>query len=357
MSFLKAKKQFCSRMGAVFAVVALGLAAGAPQAFAACSKIDTVKVQEYPGLIQNLVPWVAIQEGFFKKNCLKPEMLAFPSGPAALAASLQGGLNFISLAPDTVYVPVSKGFDLKIVAFMNDTVHYALVTGKDTKLPPASAGYEAIMKALIGKRIGVNALGSTTDTLAKSAFTAAGLDYTKVAWTAYGPLAAGVAGLENGSLAAAMFFADGMDIAKAATGGRILVDFRYPDAKRIPLISQMKGASLLWAVQSEYIKQHPDVIRRFAKANNEAIAWIKDPKNYDAIVELVREKAPTPKGLKNREEILQLRVKNYLPQESAHASMSALEAWNKWDVKMKRISKPANVEGLLYKTAKEMMTP
>ena len=320
----------------------------------ACAKYDVVKLQVYPGLIQNLVPWVAEAEGFFKKNCLKPQMLSFPSAPAALAASLQGGLNFISVAPDTVYVPVAHGFHLKMVAFMNDTVHYALVAGKNAHLPPSSAGMKAMMKALVGKRIGVNALGSTTDILAKSLFTAEGLNYNDAAWVAYGPASAAIAALDNGSLDAAMFFGDGMDIAAAATGGRIVVDLRDPAIiKSLPLMAGMPGSSLLWVAEDSYIHAHPGIVRRFALANNEAIAWIKQPGNFDKIVKLVGKKAPSPPGVAHPEALLKMRVRRYIPQEDAHATMSSLEAWAKWDVMMKRIPKVPDINSLLSRTAAE----
>jgi NitT/TauT family transport system substrate-binding protein len=348
----------CARVAALLGFAALGLLPLAASAQApACAKVDVVKVQEYPGLIQNLVPWAALDQGLFKKYCLDAKMTSFPSGPAALAASLQGGLDFISLAPDTIYVPVSQGFDLKIVAFMNDTVHYSLVVGKHVKLPPKSEGFNAMMKALVGKKIGVNALGSTTDILAKSNFTAAGLDYNDVNWIAYGPPTAAIAGLQNASLDGAMFFGDGMDIAAAATGGTIAVDLRDPNLKTFALMESMRGAALMWAAQSAFVRANPDVVRRFAKANNEAVAWIKDPKNYEGVLKIVREKAPSPPGVGDPEALLRLRAKNYIPQENAHGSMKALKAWNDWDLMMKRIPKPADIDGLLWETAKEMIVP
>jgi len=324
---------------------------------ATCAKVDTVKAQEYVGIIQNLVPWVALDQGIFKKYCLDVKMTNFPSGPAALAASLQGGLDFLSLAPDTVYVPVSQGMDLKIVAFMNDTIHYVLVVGKHVPLPNKDQGYPAVMKDLIGKKIGTNAFGSTTDALARAALAGAGIDPTQANWVAYGPPAAGIAGLINGSLDAGMFFGDGMDIAAAATGGTIIVDHRDPKTATSKDIAAMRGASLMWVAQNSFIKANPDVVRRFARANNEAIAWIKDPTNFEAVVKIVRERAPSPPNVGDPEALLRERVKRYIPQENAHGSMRALQAWNQWDVAVKRIPKPADVDALLYETAREMIVP
>lgn len=363
MKLIRIASSALLRTGLVVSFAALALttlgakAQGSAGAPASCAKVDVVKVQEYAGIIQNLVPWAAIDQGIFKRYCLEAKMTQFPSGPAALAASLQGGLDFISLAPDTVYVPVSQGFDLKIVAFMNDTVHYILVVGKDVPLPHKAEGWPALMKDLVGKKIGVNALGSTTDILAKSNFDAAGLDYKQANWIAYGPPIAGIAGLQSGSLDAAMFFGDGMDIAAAATGGTIVGDLRDPATKAPPEIAALHGSSLLWAAQGAFVRANADVVRRFARANNEAIDWIKDPKNFEMVVRIVREKAPSPPGVADPEGLLRMRVKRYIPQENSRASLRALKAWSDWDVKMKRIPKPADIDNLLWETTREMLVP
>jgi ABC-type nitrate/sulfonate/bicarbonate transport system substrate-binding protein len=119
----------------------------------------------------------------------------------------------------------------------------------------------------------------------------------------------------------------------------------------------MRGSSLLWAVQAAYVKANPDIIRRFAKANNEAIDWIKDPANFDGVVKIVRARAPSPDSVPNPEALLLERVKRYIPQENKHGSMSALKAWSDWDVAIKRIPKPADIDNLLWETAKEMIVP
>lgn len=158
-------------------------------------------------------------------------------------------------------------------------------------------------------------------------------------------------------MAAAEFFGDGMDIAAAVTGGTIIVDPRDPDAKIPPQIAAMRGASLLWACNTAFVNKNPDVVRRFFEANNEAIDWIKDPKNFDQVVRIVRERAPNPPGVPDSEKLLLERVKRYVVQEDKHASMKALKAWSDWDVAMKRIPKPADIDSLLWETARSMIIP
>jgi NitT/TauT family transport system substrate-binding protein len=324
---------------------------------AACAKYEPVKLQEYPGLMQNLVTWVATEQGFMKKHCLAPQIVPIPSAPAAFAASIQGGVDFVLTAPETAYIPVSKGLDVKIVAGINDTIHYALVVSKTIADQHRGDGFETIMKALVGKRIGVNALGSTTDQFGRVNFVAAGLNPADANWIAYGPLAAAIAGLKNGSLDAAEFFSDGMDIAVAATGGMIVVDLRDPKAKTTPEVAALRGASLEWAVPTAFIEANPDLVKRVVMASNEAVAWIKDPKNFDTIIDIVRVKAPSPEGIENPQALLTERVKRYIPQVSEKLNLKSLKAWNARAVAEGRIPAPADIDKIIWQGAQANVVP
>ena len=77
----------------------LAQTAGAPPA--SCPKMDTVKVQEYTGYIVNLTTWVGIDQGILKRYCIEPQMVTIPSAPAAFAASVKGGVDFIMSSVDT----------------------------------------------------------------------------------------------------------------------------------------------------------------------------------------------------------------------------------------------------------------
>lgn len=323
----------------------------------ACTTRDVVKLQEYAGLIQNIVPWAGIDAGIFEKHCLEAVMVPIPSAPAAYAASVQGGVNFVSTAPETAYVPFSQGMDIRLVAGMNNTIHYGLVASKDLELPHAAEGYPAVMQDLVGKRVGVNALGSTTNALARANFTAAGIDPDDANWVAYGTPAAGIAALQNGAVDAIQLWSDGMDIAVAVTGGTILGDLRNPDTQSLPTINAMRGASLEWAAQAAYIEENPDVVARFIKANTEAIAWIKDPANFDAVVSMVRERAPSPEGVADPEALLFERVKGFIPQVSGELSRSALEGWNTFAFENGRIPERIDLDTLIWEGSADIVVP
>ncbi len=138
-------------------------------------------------------------------------------------------------------MPYNQGMDVKFVAGINTSIHYAMVVRSDLEMPSEAEGFPAFMKDLVGKRIGVNALGSTTHALARTNFTAAGIDPDEASWVAYGAPTAGFAALENGTLDAIEVFSDGMDVAAAITGGKIIGDLRDPETASLPIINKMRG--------------------------------------------------------------------------------------------------------------------
>lgn len=335
----------------------VGTLQGASAESQTCEKYVEVKLQEYAGLIQNIVAWAGIESGTFEKHCLKAVMVPIPSAPAAYAASVQGGVNFVSTAPETALVPYSQGMEIKIVAGMNNTIHYALVVRKDLELPHEADGYPAVMQDLVGKRIGVNALGSTTNALARANFTAAGLNPDDANWVAYGAPPAGIAALQNGTVDAIQLWSDGMDIAAALTGGKVIGDLRDPETKTLPVISTMRGASLEWAAQSSYIEENEDVVARFVAANSETINWIKDPANFDAVLEIVRERAPSPEGVADPAALLVQRVKRFIPQISADLSVSALQGWAQFAYENGRVPELIDAKSLIWEGSKDIIVP
>jgi len=339
----------------VAALAAVGAAGALAQS---CAKMDTVKVQEYTGYIVNLTTWVAMDQGILRKHCIEPQIVAIPSAPAAFAASVQGGVDFIMSSTDTTFIPASQGLDVKIVGSINNTIFYAMVVGKHLKLTPEQLQYPAVIKALEGKTIGVNTFGASMDGFARYTVRASGADLAKYKWVAYGAFPNGVAGLTNGTIDAIEASGDAMDIAAAATGGSITADFRDKDTiAKLPQIAAITGANMMWVSPTAFVTKNPDVVRRFVEAQNETIEWIRDPKNFDAVVKVVAQKAPSPEGVADPKALTVERVRRYIAQLSPKSSRRAMEAWNQLVVNEKRMAKPVDIDALIWEGARGMMIP
>jgi hypothetical protein len=84
-----------------------------------------------------------------------------------------------------------------------------------------------------------------------------------------------------------------------------------------------------WAASTNLIDRKPEIVRQFIQANNEAVNWVRDPKNRQPVIDIVRRRLPAPEGLQNPDKLLNERVERYVPQLTTKASRRALEAWSR----------------------------
>jgi ABC-type nitrate/sulfonate/bicarbonate transport system substrate-binding protein len=137
-----------------------------------------------------------------------------------------------------------------------------------------------------------------------------------------------------------------------------VADFRDKETiKKLPQIAAITGANMMWVSPTAFVQKHPDVVRRFVEAQNETIAWIRDPKNFDAVVKVVAQKAPSPEGIADPKALTAERVRRYIAQLSPKSSRAAMEAWNKYVVSTKRMPKPVDIDALVWEGARGMMIP
>ena len=135
-----------------------------------CAKMMDVKIQEWTGDIINIVPWVADDQGMFRKHCLNVHVRAARERPRfAMRRWSSGTINFANGAPDGIMRSRARGVDLRLVGNMYAAQWSALVGQRtDWMLPHAKDGYPAIMHDLVGKKIGVTVLGGTTEAYVRS---------------------------------------------------------------------------------------------------------------------------------------------------------------------------------------------
>jgi len=285
--------------------------------------------------LNNIVPLVAQTEGFFKKHCVDAKPVAVASAPAALAESVTGIVNLINTGPDNVVVARSNGLDVKIVGnfFKRDTsslvisTKYAELKGKP---------FNEVMKGLVGKTIGVAALGGHNQYMAQSNFTQAGIDSSKVHYVAAGGGAAMLAALQNGTVDAAEMYSNLQDIAQAEGFGFIVNDFRFADSSTNPIpevVRGLNGSQGVWAVQANYLAQNRDAVKAFLAANSEAGAWIMDPANREKLYALMKQEAPIPSTVPNATKVFQQSVDAYADMVSTTLDHKSLQNYIDFAVK------------------------
>ena len=181
------------------------------QAQETCAKPATARIQEWPGDIINIVPWVAESKGMFRKHCLDVKFVPLVGGPAAMVALVNSTIDFANQAPDNIIRSRSKGVEVRMTSNMYAGHWSALVAGNAVTLPHASEGYPAIMNDLAGKNIGVTALGGTTEAFMQSAFEGAKMSPTSATFISVGGVNTAVPALKGRVVDAAMMLGTGPD--------------------------------------------------------------------------------------------------------------------------------------------------
>ena len=328
-----------------------GATPGSAWAADLCAKPPTVRIQEWTGDIINLVPWVADAQGMFRNNCLDVKFVPLVAGPGAIVALVNNSIEFANQAADNIIRPRSKGVDVRMTSNMYAGHWSALLAGNQLSLPHLKEGYPAIMKDLAGKKIGVTTLGGSTEAYTRSAFEGAGMDPGSATYVAVGGVATAVPALKGGVVDAAMMFGTGPELAEALGAGKIVLDFRQKGVGPSS-VQAMWGSTLGWNAYGPYIDRNPEVIAAFTKANDEAIAWIQNPKNRNELYRLIGQRMPIPDSVPNREGTLKRIVDINAGLLGVGIPRQSIAGWNQYIISIKQITSPVPYEELVWKSGR-----
>lgn len=320
------------------------------QAQAPCTSMPVVRIQEWTGDIINIVPWVADAKGIFKKHCLDVKLIPLVGGPASVTAIVNGTLEYANGAMDGVMRPRARGVDVRITANMYRENWSVLVAGNGLSMPNLKDGYPAMMKDLVGKKIGVTALAATTEAYMKSAFEGAGLSADSATYVAVGGVTTAVPALKGGTVDAAMMFGTGPELAEALGVGKIVLDYRKGVGP--PVLQALRGATLSWQAYGPYIEKNQDAVAAFTRANNEAIAWIQNPQNRNELYKIIGDRMPLPDTLPNPQETLKRIIDVHASLLAPNVPRSSFEGYNSYLISLKQITTPMVYEEVIWKTAR-----
>ena len=304
-----------------------------------------VRVQIYPGAYTSMTVHVAQAQGFFKGNGLNVEKIPAQSSSASIAALIGGSIDFAESGADFVLANIDKGIDIKFVA-ANEVKNYATVLAS-TKLdlPNAAKGYPEMMQDFKGKRIGVNAIGSTLYLVARMALQDAGMSPDDVQFVATGTGANTFAAWQAGTVDVQFTFApipellDALGLAKPVM---VLGDTG-------PEIVRFQGLYSGWVARGDYIKENPKTVDAYIRSIQQAHEWIRNPDNHNALVTLAKEFSPVG-GLSEQQnqEVLAAVIKNYRQFWGSEISDETIDKWNDYSLRNNLIRNRIPVDRIVY---------
>ncbi len=309
-----------------------------------------IRVMTYNGAYTSLPVHVAHDIGFYAKHNLDAKLVVVNSGPAGVAALLGGSIDFIEPPTDQIIENVVRGTDLKIVVGNEIKNFYVLMAASRAKLPNADKGYPAVMHDFKGLRIGVNALGATTQLMMNALLKGAGMSSDDVNYVAVGSSTTALAAWQAKRIDVQVAFTPFPEIVQALGTGQPILDLSKGQGPT--LLQKIGGAFEGFSAKGSYIKHNPAVVDAFIEAQKDAIAWMKDPAHRRQLVALVRKYVNVsiiPKGI--RQKTIELMIDNYNTYLGSTVDPAAIGAWNEYLLNNKLITRAVTAPEVIYSGA------
>jgi NitT/TauT family transport system substrate-binding protein len=233
---------------------------------AATPKPAVVKLAvSFSNVISDELPlWIAKEGGYFERNALDVELsnIASTQGVAAL---LSGQVKFAQMGGSETLSAAAQGADVKVIGMIAGVYPFVLEVNVSIKT----------VADLKGKRIGVSAVGSSSDIATRVALKKMGLDPDKdVTITAVGSVQQRTAAMLTGAIDAGL--AQPPDtIALEEKGYHVLYDLAG---------QKLLSANTAVVVQGSYLAQNKDVVQRYVDSLTQGIVRERNDKAFSLTV-------------------------------------------------------------------------
>lgn len=199
-----------------------------------------------------LPAWIAKDAGIFEKNGFDAQLVFFTGGTTAVMALVSADTPIAQLAGPAVVNSVIAGSDATLIAGGVTSLNYYLLSRSEIKTP----------EQLKGGTVAISRFGSASDFIARYALSKIGLTPGKdVTIVQIGSTTARVDAALTGRVQATVVNPPASIIAQKR-GMNVLADL-----PKLGLVYQHTAA----ATTKKYIREHPDIVRRYVKSQLEAV--------------------------------------------------------------------------------------
>ena len=210
---------------------------------------------------------IAEQLGYFKAEGLEVEISDFAGGTRALEAVAAGAVDVVGGAYEHTIHLQSKNQAYQAFVLQGRAPGIALAVSLK-----AMPNFKAVAD-LRGKKIGVSALGSSTNMVAGLVLQRAGLKPDELSFIGVGTAAAAVAAVRAGQVDALCNVDPAMTMLEQKAEVRLIVDTRTLKGAQELFGGQMP-AGCLYAPQ-EFVQKNPRTVQALANAVVHALKWLQ----------------------------------------------------------------------------------
>jgi NitT/TauT family transport system substrate-binding protein len=300
-------------LGATLAACSSGASSSSTPAAAGTPALTTVSVGNFPDSALTLPFAIAQDQGYFRDAGLNVQAVSATSGPA-LASELIGGTTQIAVEVPSNAFPAMQQGEPMVAMPPYGRLDLAIVT-------PDGSGVTSL-KSLVGKTIGVTALGASTETFAQYVLQLNGISPKSVTFVAVGALASQEVALRNHKIDATVLSSDTM-AAATASGIKLttLASSLGGTAGQLGAI----GLQSFWTTTTSYQTSHPAVVKDFCTAMTRATAFLADNANRSAGLPTIEKLLGVPASVAGG------------VWDTVHAAWATQIASTRWDANVKLI--------------------
>ena len=300
-----------------------------------------VNVGYYPGAAFQTLIYVSDAKGFYKKAGLDPTFISTASGPLMNSELGSGAIDIGYNAPSQLGLAREQGLDV-IWAAGNATMPWVLIARKDLKLPHKGK-YPDVIGDMKGLTWGVYGRGSDGEVFMRMMAANAKLDPNKdVAWVGVGGPPTGLPALKVDKIQVYLTLDPAPIIAETGGYGQTVLDLRKGEGPADLNGIIYQGIETL----RKTAEQRPEVLERTIKAHTMAYCWVRDPKNFDELVAILKTKLPAA-GISDEQ--FRAMVKQNIPTFTLTFPVPQVEKWNDLLVSNKVLKKPNPPQEILWK--------
>jgi len=308
---------------------------------AAAADLIPVNVGFYPGATFQTLIFVSDVKGFYKEAGLNPTFIATQNGPLMNSELASGAIDLGYNAPSQVGLAREQGLDLAFAAG-NARMPWVLIARTDLKLPHKGQ-YPGVIADLKGMSWGVYGRGSDGEVFMRVMAQDAHLDLDKdVTWIGVGGPATGLPALKVNKIQAYLTLDPAPFIAAAEGYGQTILDLRKGEGP-----ANLKGVIYQGIeTRQKTLAEKPEIFIRTIEAHKKAYCWVRNPKNFDELVAILKTKLPA--GGLSDDQFRQM-VRENIPTLTLTFPEPQLQQWNDLLVGAKVLKAPLRAEDILWK--------
>lgn len=244
---------------------------------------QTVKFMDIPGP-GNMLVRVAISKGYCKQQGLDCQVQVIPAAPLGVQAMMAGTIDSAIAPVDVMIGAVKNGTPMKMVVGGLASNLLVLVQRNDINAPNAGKPFPQFMQDLKGKKIGVIARGSSSETGMRYLFAKAGLNPDDGTYVAVGGAVTAYNALQSKQIDAAMIVEPVGSICDVSKTCRVA--WRGASDKEPPALYGLNGGNIGMVFLQKTINEKPAMIAAVIRAMRNADDFINNPANFEEVVKI-----------------------------------------------------------------------